>query len=162
MSGEAVSAYIGLGSNLDDPRDQVSRALHELGALPDTHLVARSSLYASAPLGSPGQPDYINAVAQLTTTLEPLRLLDALQGIEQVHRRVRRERWGPRTLDLDLLLYGDHLIDHPRLQVPHPQMQRRDFVLIPLLEIAPELAIPGQGKVRVLASQCSGNGVWRL
>jgi len=159
ISTASVVAYIGIGSNLDDPAAQVLRAFDELDALPDTRLEARSSLYGSRPLGPPDQPDYVNAVARLTTGLEPLQLLDALQSIERDHRRERGVRWGPRTLDLDLLLYGDRRIDHERLSVPHPQMHRRDFVLRPLVEISPELDIPGQGALLELLNTCGDLGV---
>ena len=147
MSVSRARAYIGLGSNLDDPRQQVSSALNELGRLPETSLVDASSLYRSPPLGPPGQPDYVNAVAALETGLAPAPLLAALQALEQRHGRVRAERWGPRTLDLDILVYGDLQSDDPELTLPHPQLARRDFVLVPLHEIAPELEICGLGRV---------------
>lgn len=153
-----TSAYIGLGSNLDQPRRQIERALEELAELPGSRLQARSRLYRSAPVGSP-QPDYINAVAQLDTTLEPLALLDALQALEQRHHRVRLERWGPRTLDLDLLLYGDQHIDHPRLRVPHPELARRNFVLYPLADINPDLALPSGTPLASLLASCSSEGL---
>lgn len=132
-------AYIGLGSNLSTPVEQVSQALSELATLPLSRLVATSSLYASRPVGPQDQPDFINAVAALQTRLSPLALLDQLQALEQQHRRQRMRHWGPRTLDLDLLLYGQLSIDVPRLRVPHPQMVKRAFVLVPLAEIAPTL-----------------------
>jgi 2-amino-4-hydroxy-6-hydroxymethyldihydropteridine diphosphokinase len=132
-------AYIGLGSNLASPIEQVRQALNELATLPLCRLVASSSLYASRPLGPQDQPDFINAVAALETRLSPLALLDQLQALEQQHRRRRQRHWGPRTLDLDLLLYGNEHINAPRLRVPHPQMASRAFVLAPLTEIAPSL-----------------------
>lgn len=135
-------AYIGLGSNLDDPRQQVIDALTELGDIPQSRVAARSSLYRSDPVGPPGQPDYINAVAALETELEPEQLLDALQAIEQTHQRVRKIHWGPRTLDLDILLFDDRTISTERLTVPHAWMLERNFVLWPLAEIAPELLLP--------------------
>lgn len=150
MSRRAEDVYVGLGSNLQNPREQVREALQELGQLPRTRLDRHSSLYRSAPLGPQDQPDYVNAVACLATELEPLPLLEALQAIEQAHGRVRERQWGARTLDLDILLYGDRVIDLPRLQVPHPQMHRRSFVLKPLLEIAPGLEVPGRGPVAEL------------
>lgn len=153
--------YIGLGSNLDNPRRQVETALAELDRLPDSRLVTQSLLYRSDPVGPP-QPDYINAVARLDTDLAPLALLDALQALEREHQRVRAEHWGPRTLDLDLLLYGDQCIDQPRLSVPHPQMARRAFVLYPLMDIAPELALPSGTPVASLLSQCPREGLNRL
>jgi 2-amino-4-hydroxy-6-hydroxymethyldihydropteridine diphosphokinase len=138
-----VAAFIGLGSNLDEPTQQVLSALAELAALPDSELRARSSLYQTPPMGPPNQPDYVNAVAELATRLSPHRLLDELQRIEQKHRRLRQEHWGPRTLDLDLLVYGSAQIDDPRLRVPHPGLADRAFVVVPLAEIAPALQIPG-------------------
>lgn len=157
-------AYVALGSNLAQPAMQVTTALDELARLPASTLTARSSLYRTPPLGPPGQPDYINAVACLSTGLAPQRLLDELQALEQAHGRVREgERWGPRTLDLDLLLYGGERIDTPRLQVPHPQMSERAFVLIPLAEIAPgELQIPGCGTLAALLRNLSEEGIERI
>jgi 2-amino-4-hydroxy-6-hydroxymethyldihydropteridine diphosphokinase len=159
-----ATAYLGLGSNLQQPVSQVADALDELARLPDSTLVARSSLYRTPPLGPPGQPDYINAVACLSTTLEPERLLDELQALEQLHGRVRRgERWGPRTLDLDLLLYGERTIDTKRLQVPHPHMTERAFVLYPMSEIAPaSLEIPGHGPLGALLESIGGEGIERI
>ncbi len=163
MTGGRTQAYIGLGSNLDDPRDQVSRAFAELGRINQSALLRRSSLYRSDPLGPAGQPDYINAVACLGTALSPLALLDAMQAIEQRHRRVRKQRWGPRTLDLDLLLYADECIQQPRLLVPHPEMHRRAFVLYPLAEIAPrELQVPGHGQLTGLLQGCTDRGLEKL
>jgi 2-amino-4-hydroxy-6-hydroxymethyldihydropteridine diphosphokinase len=157
-----VTAYIGLGSNLDDPESQVRRACAELAQIADSRLVAVSPLYRSEPLGPPGQPDYINAVARLATTLSPERLLDALQAIEQAHGRVRKERWGARTLDLDVLLYGEQVIDSARLTVPHPHMSGRAFVLYPLADIAPELVVPGLGPLVGLLAACPAEGLERL
>ncbi|WP_295448502.1 2-amino-4-hydroxy-6-hydroxymethyldihydropteridine diphosphokinase [uncultured Thiodictyon sp.] len=157
-----VLAYIGLGSNLDDPRAQLCRAIHELAGLPGCTLRARSSLYATAPLGPVAQPEFVNAVAVLTTKLTPLALLGALQGIERDHGRVRDgARWGPRTLDLDLLLYGDWQLQLPGLTLPHPEMARRAFVLVPLAEIAPAgLLIPGQGDLAgLLAARDDRDGI---
>ncbi|NDL70944.1 2-amino-4-hydroxy-6-hydroxymethyldihydropteridine diphosphokinase [Vreelandella alkaliphila] len=128
-------AYIGLGSNLDDPISQIRHALSELGELPLCQLVATSSLYTTRPVGPQDQPDFINAVAALETKLSPLALLDQLQALEQRHRRRRLQHWGPRTLDLDLLLYDQEMIKRPRLQVPHPYMHERAFVLVPLEEL---------------------------
>lgn len=128
-------AYIGLGSNLENPVAQVRQALDELDGLPLSSLVAQSSLYATPPLGPQDQPDFINAVAVVKTALSPLSLLDQLQALEQRHRRQRLRHWGPRTLDLDLLLYGQQTIERPRLRVPHPHMHKRAFVLVPLAEV---------------------------
>lgn len=149
-----VRCYIGLGSNLEEPRQQVLQALEELAQLPASKLVDASSLYRSDPVGPPGQPDYINAVACLETTLEAHTLLDQLQAIEQAHDRVRKIHWGPRTLDLDLLLYGDDTISTERLTVPHAFMTERSFVLWPLAEIAPELQLPDGQKLDQLLSLC--------
>lgn len=152
---DSVIAYVGLGSNQENPVSQVRRAVHELAALPSSRLYATSRLYRSAPLGPADQPDFINAVAALETRLPADTLLAALQSIEACHGRVRGAvRWGPRTLDLDLLLYGDGVIDAPDLQVPHPGLPQRMFVLYPLNEIAPDLAVPGRGTVRELLQQC--------
>ena len=135
-------AFIGLGSNLDKPEDQVKRAVLSLQELPNTQLLKVSSWYKSTPVGPKEQPDYINGVAMLHTELQALTLLDALQKIENQHKRIRDIHWGPRTLDLDLLLYGDDLINHSRLIVPHPHMLERNFVMVPLAELDPEVRVP--------------------
>lgn len=142
-----VVAYIGLGSNLGDPRAQVGRAIEALARLPGCTLGRRSSLYCTTPVGPMPQPEYVNAVVSITTGLAPLGLLAALQGIEHDHGRVRDgTRWGPRTLDLDLLLYGDWQLRLPDLVLPHPELANRAFVLVPLAEIAPTtLQVPGLG-----------------
>lgn len=144
--------YVGIGSNLDDPIAHVRRAFDDLSVLRNTVLIAHSSLYRSEPVGPAGQPDYINAAASLMTRLNPADLLSALQGIEIAHGRERNgERWGPRTLDLDLLVYGRETADGPRLTLPHPRIAERNFVLLPLEEIAPELQVPGLMSVATLA-----------
>lgn len=143
-------AYIGLGSNLDEPIQQLSTALQELNQLANCQLIAQSSLYSSKPVGPQDQPDFVNAVAKLKTNLEPLALLDELQALEQSHRRIRERHWGPRTLDLDLLLYDDDFITHPRLKVPHLHMHERGFVLLPLSEIDPNIELPGKGLVTLI------------
>ncbi len=148
-------ACIGLGSNLDDPVRQVDSALSELADLPLTRLLRHSSLYRSAPMGPADQPDYVNAAALLETALEPLELLDALQAIEAAHGRRRAQRWGPRTLDLDLLVYADLRLDHPRLVLPHPGIGERAFVLVPMAEIVPDMMIPGVGALAVAAAAVS-------
>jgi 2-amino-4-hydroxy-6-hydroxymethyldihydropteridine diphosphokinase len=141
----------------------VETALGELAALPSTRLVTASSRYRTPPMGPPDQPDYVNAVAELETALAPLALLDELQRIESAHLRQRgAERWGPRTLDLDLLLYGDARLDLPRLTVPHPGIADRAFVLVPLAEIAPDLSIPGLGPLRRLVEKVSAAGMEKL
>lgn len=158
-----VLAYIGLGSNLAGPRSQVLRALTALAGLPDTELATASSLYHSAPMGPANQPDYINAVAAVQTALGPLQLLDALQAIEHRQRRIRStQRWGPRTLDLDLLLYGQRRLHSPRLTVPHYGMHERAFVLYPLAEIAPDVHIPGKGPLSALLADCPAADLRRL
>jgi len=166
-----VEVYIGLGANLDDPRAQVMQAIDELAALPDSRLLAISALYRSTPMALPDQaqtlpeqPDYINAVAKLETALAPHALLDALQAIEQAHGRQRDGlRWGPRTLDLDLLLYENQQLDDERLQVPHTGMAVRNFVLYPLGELASrELDIPGVGRLADLLNRCSPEGLEKI
>ncbi len=145
-----IVAYIGLGSNLDQPEKHVLDAMAELELLPDCCKVKISSLYRSAPIGPQDQPDFINAVVQLETELSAQSLLEQLQQLEQKHGRVRTQHWGPRTLDLDLLLYGNMIIKTEKLTVPHPHMAERSFVLCPLLEIAPELVIPKLGRLSEL------------
>lgn len=145
--------YIGLGANLDQPQQQLEQALHELAQLPSVELIAHSSLYHSKPVGPQDQPDYINAAALLETALEPLVLLDALQQLEQDHGRIRKRHWGERTLDLDILLIDDLVIDSERLQVPHPHAKQRSFVLTPLLEINPELTFPDGTVVEQLLTE---------
>ena len=146
----AVSAYIGIGANLGDARANVLDAVQRLGRMPGATLEAVSSLYRSAPIDSCGD-DYVNAVARLSTTLEAHALLQALFDIEQAHGRERPYYNAPRTLDLDLLLYGDAQIATPTLTVPHPRMCERAFVLLPLLEIAPDIHIPGRAPARQFA-----------
>lgn len=158
-----VSAYIGLGSNLGEPLQQLDAAFTALNKLSGSRVAKRSSFYTSKPMGPADQPDYINAVAELETALAPQDLLLALQAIEQLQGRERSgQRWGARTLDLDLLLYADKVIDTEHLQVPHPGLAERDFVLIPLTEIAPELEIPGQPALKQLLENCQGYGLQRL
>lgn len=158
-----VKAYIGLGSNLGDPVAQVRRALEELECLPRTRVLAVSSLYRNPPMGPQDQPAYVNAVAAIATGLAAEHLLDELLAIEAAHGRRRGEqRWGPRQLDLDLLLYGDQRIDTGRLQVPHPGVGERRFVLAPLAEIDPELRIAGLGSVRSLLARCPDTPMQRI
>lgn len=134
----------------------------ELAAIPESKLLASSALYRSAPVGPGEQPDYINAAALLETSLTPLALLDALQTIEQHHQRVRIEHWGPRTLDLDILLFDEQTIDSERLKVPHPYMTQRNFVLYPLADIAPELKLPDGKSLQELIAQCPRDGLARI
>lgn len=148
------TAFIGLGSNLEDPRGQLLRAFAEIEVLPDTRLVARSSLYCSAPLGYPDQPEFVNAVAKIATALTPQALLQALLEIEHRHGRERIFRNAPRTLDMDVLLYDDEQLHEHGLTIPHPQMHLRAFVLRPLLEIAPDAGIPGIGRAAMAIEGC--------
>ncbi len=136
----------------------------ELGGLPETELLARSALYRTAPVGPADQPEYINAVASLKTHLSPRALLEALQAVERLHGRQRDgTRWGPRTLDLDILLYGDEHLSEPGLQIPHPEMGWRAFVLVPLADVAPvALLVPGVGTLADMLEQCPRQGVMRL
>ena len=156
-------AYVGLGANLQDPEAQVRRAFDELSALPQSRLTSRSHLYKSPPLGPPDQPDYINAVAALETGLEPLALLGELRAIELRHGRHRDGRhWAARTLDLDLLLHGEWVLDTPELTLPHPGLHERVFVLYPLSDVAPELHVPGRGSVRELRGRLGAVRIQRL
>jgi 2-amino-4-hydroxy-6-hydroxymethyldihydropteridine diphosphokinase len=155
-------AFVGLGSNLADPVEQVTHALAALDSLPQTRVVRRSSLYRSAPVGYLDQPDFINAVAQLETQLAPRALLDALLALEHECGRTREFRNAPRTLDLDVLLYDDLVHHEHGLTVPHPQMHLRAFVLQPLLEIAPDCVIPGVGAAAEAAKVCEDQQLERL
>ncbi len=162
MSG--VRVYIGLGSNLDDPAAQTKRAFAELAELSQTRMLARSHLYKSKPLGPQDQPDYLNAVAVLETQLEPLDLLHRLRALEERHgrRRAGERHWGPRSLDLDILLYGDIRMQTPELTLPHPGVHERSFVLYPLEEVAPALVIPGHGPVQSLRDRCHAPAIERV
>jgi 2-amino-4-hydroxy-6-hydroxymethyldihydropteridine diphosphokinase len=157
-------AFVGLGGNVDQPRAHIESALNELTALDSTIVLAASPLYRSRPMGPPNQPDFINAAVHLQTSLAPFCLLDALQQIEKGHGRVRGgERWGPRPLDLDLLLYGADRIATPRLTVPHPGLAERAFVLYPLFDIAPaDLIIPGRGSLGALKARVEGASVEKI
>lgn len=155
-------AYIGLGSNLDDPRAQLEQAFAELSSIPATELMDRSALYRSQAVGPGDQPDYINAVALLDTNLTPIQLLDTLQAIEQSHKRVRIEHWGPRTLDLDILLFDNQTINSERLQVPHPYISQRNFVIYPLADINPTLTLPSGIALADLLANCPKDGLERL
>lgn len=161
-----VTAWIALGSNvagdMASPEEQLESACEMLADLPGTRLLRRSSWYRSAPFGPVEQDDFINGVAELETLLQPHALLDNLLAIEIAHGRKREQRWGPRTLDLDILLHGDETIDSPRLQLPHPGIPERNFVLYPLRELEPGLEIPGMGSVAKLADAVSATGIERL
>ena len=156
-----ADAYIGLGSNLGDSAATLAAAFAELSELPGSRLVARSSLYRSDPVDAVG-PDYVNAVARLETALSPQELLAELQRIELTHGRDRPHRNAPRTLDLDLLLHGQVAIDEPGLVVPHPRLQERAFVLVPLHELAPMLEVPGRGPVEGLLRAVAEQRIARL
>lgn len=155
-------AYVGLGSNLDDPVRQVLQALDELDRLPHTRLVKRSSLFRTSPVGHAAQPDFVNAAARLETGLPAERLLDELQRIEAAHGRTRSFPNAPRTLDLDLLLFGELQLKSERLSVPHPRLHERAFVLEPLVELDPDLVVPGLGPARDWQARTRGQGVQRI
>ncbi len=155
-------AYLGLGSNLDTPIEQLRDARMAICAINGIEEIAFSSLYRSPPMGSQNQPDYVNAVMAIKTNLPPLILLSTLQHIENEQGRVRTERWGARTLDLDILLFGDQILDFPNLIVPHYGMTERAFVLYPLFEIAPDLMIPKHGTLAELVARCPLDGLERL
>lgn len=157
-----IRCFIGLGSNLEKPEQQIKRACKSLQSLPETRLVATSPLYQSTAIGPGDQPDYINGVAELDTALTAEQLLDQLQTIENQQARKREIRWGPRTLDLDLLLFGDNEIDSHRLQVPHPRLHQRNFVLYPLHDLAPNLQLPDGQKLVTLLNQISSSGLKQL
>lgn len=155
-----TSAYIGLGANLGEPPVQLRIALAAIAQLPDTRVVATSRFYRSAPMGPPEQPDYCNAVCEIDTELSPRVLLEALIGIERAVGRTRGgERWGPRRLDLDLLHVQGVVIDEPGLHLPHPGIAQRNFVLVPLAELAPALEIPGLGSVAQRAHEVGSEGL---
>ncbi|PHQ25582.1 2-amino-4-hydroxy-6-hydroxymethyldihydropteridine diphosphokinase [Marinobacter guineae] len=157
-----TDAFIGLGSNLEEPAAQLARAVSELAALPGSTLVAQSAFYASRPVGPQDQPDFVNGAVWLQTELEPHQLLDQLQAIEQAHGRERLRHWGPRTLDLDLLLFGERILDDKRLTVPHRELPNRDFVLQPLLDLKPDLTLPDGTPVAALRHQCPDNRLRKL
>ena len=159
-----MPVYVGLGSNLDDPEQQVRRALDSLRELPRTRLVAVSGLYRTPPMGPQDQPDYVNAVAGLLTRQAPEELLLSLQNLERSLGRVRKEgdRWGPRVIDLDILVYGKVQQSLPGLSLPHPGILERNFVLFPLCDIAPALLVPGQGVVSELANRLGDKGLQRI
>ena len=156
-------AYIALGSNLNDPVAQVSQAIQHLMTVRKTRVLLQSSLYRSAPIGPPDQPDFINGVVGALTLLTPAELLAELQSIEQRMGRVSpAQRWGARIIDLDILIYGELRSDTPSLQLPHPEMHKRNFVMVPLAEIAPALLLPGHGVASSVAMQLQLNGLEKL
>ncbi|WP_148252550.1 2-amino-4-hydroxy-6-hydroxymethyldihydropteridine diphosphokinase [Aidingimonas lacisalsi] len=153
------TAYIALGSNIDSPQLHIERAMEELGRLPITQLTRCSPLYSSRPVGPQDQPDFVNAVVAVSTRLSPLALLDQLQALEQRHGRQRQRRWGPRTLDLDLLLYGERRMQTSRLTLPHPHMLERAFVLTPLADIAGHVSLAGGEDIATLACRLPDDGL---
>lgn len=155
-----IRVYLALGSNLADPLHQVQSALNALAALPDTTLVATSSLYRTPPYGPPDQPDFLNAAVALDTALAAETLLDHTQRIELEQGRVRKaHRWGPRTLDLDIMLFGEQTLSMPRLTVPHYDMHNRAFMLLPLLEIAPALTLPNGTRIADLLATLDSSSI---
>ncbi|AXK71961.1 2-amino-4-hydroxy-6-hydroxymethyldihydropteridine diphosphokinase [Lysobacter sp. TY2-98] len=159
-----VEAYIGLGANIGDAAAAVERAFDRLDQQAGIRVIARSSLYRTPAWGVTEQPDFINAVAEIATTLGPLPLLEALLAVEREAGRDRRagERWGPRVLDLDVLLYGDAIIEEPGLRVPHPHLHERAFVLVPLAEVAPSKHVPGHGPVVALRERVASGDIQAL
>lgn len=156
-------AYIGLGSNLQEPRAQVIKAYEALRSIPQTRAIVRSPLFGSKPLGSVEQPDFVNAVAGVLTQLSPEALLAQLRALEQVlGRPARHEKWGPRIIDLDLLIYGREQRSDPDLVLPHPGIVERNFVLYPLAAIAPDLDVPGLGRAASLKDRVDAAGLWPL
>ena len=147
---DVVRAYIGLGSNLDRPRSQVKRAILALAELPETRVIQDAGYYVSSPMGPADQPDYINTVVQIETRLSPQDLLHACQQIEQQLGRIRTRHWGERTIDLDILLYGDRQIETDTLRIPHPGIWQRDFVYLPLLAIDDTISLPGSGQLKTI------------
>lgn len=158
----AITVFIGIGSNLNNPRQQVAKAVAALSQIPQTRFIAISPWYRSAPLGPGDQPDYINAVARIETNLQPEPLLAALQAIETRQGRTRDIRWGPRTLDLDILLYGNSTIASPQLIVPHPRLAQRNFVLFPLYDLAPALQLPDGTILAELLANTTTAGIVRV
>jgi 2-amino-4-hydroxy-6-hydroxymethyldihydropteridine diphosphokinase len=158
----AVKAVVALGSNLEDPESQVRRGFTELAALPETWVTGRSSLYRTAPIGFKEQPAFVNACALVETRLSARALLDALLAIEQRHGRVRQIANGPRTLDLDIILYGGATLDEPGLTLPHPRAHERAFVLAPLADVWPDAVIPGKGAASELLAALGDKSVERL
>jgi 2-amino-4-hydroxy-6-hydroxymethyldihydropteridine diphosphokinase len=158
-----IRVYVGLGSNLEDPVAQVLEAVEELEMIPDSILVSRSSLYRGKPMGIADQPDYVNAVVAMDTLLSAENFLQELIRIEDLQGRVRDgEEWGPRIIDLDLLMYGKQKINTPDLIVPHPGMHERDFVIIPLSELAGDVNVPGQGRLTALINKCENHSLRKL
>lgn len=162
MAAQTHTACVALGANIGEPLRRIEAGFAALAALPDTRLLARSSLYRSAPVGYADQPDFINAVAMIETALTPHALLDAVLNIERVNGRIREFPNAPRTLDLDIVLYGDVVLQEPGLTIPHARMLERAFVMMPLAEIAPDVRVPGQGKVSDLVRRVDAASVAQL
>ncbi len=158
----AVHAVVALGGNIDGPEAHVTRAFGELARLPQTSVLVRSSLYRTAPVGYTDQPAFINACALLETALAPRALLEGLLAIERAHGRVRDIPNGPRTLDLDIVLFGEQLVDEPGLVIPHPRAHERAFVLDPLLEVWPQAVLPGRGPAAACRKRLASGGIERL
>lgn len=157
-----ITAFVALGSNLGDPAGQIRSALRALDKLPDTRLVRQSSFYRNPPEGGLDQPEFVNAVARIETRIGPRALLDRLLEIERAHGRVRDYPNAPRTLDLDIVLYGDSVVQETGLTIPHPRMLERVFVLVPLAEIAPDAMVPGKGRVADLLRDVDASGMIKL
>ena len=163
MISSPITAYIGLGSNLSKPIVQIEKAIEKIGIIPQSQLLSVSSLYISKPMGTQDQNDYINAVLALETALSAIELLNALQSIENNAGRVRKEnRWGARILDLDIILFGNEIINTDRLTIPHYGMSEREFVLLPLAEIAPELILPNGENIKELSQNIALNSMVKL
>lgn len=158
----STDAFIGLGSNLEDPTAQLALAVSELAQLPQTTLVAQSAFYASRPVGPQDQPDFVNGAVWLRTDLTAHELLDHLQAIEQAHGRERLRHWGPRTLDLDILVFGEQTLADERLTVPHRELRNRDFALQPLLDLKPDLILPDGESIATLRRLCPDNNLRKL
>ncbi|MEH6359073.1 MAG: 2-amino-4-hydroxy-6-hydroxymethyldihydropteridine diphosphokinase [Pseudomonadales bacterium] len=156
---QSSRVYIGIGSNLENPLEQLKAAVSGLRDIPGTQLLTVSNIYQTAPIGPAGQPDYTNAAALLESTLTPEALLDELQKIELDQGRVREVRWGPRTLDLDIILYAGMTIRTARLTVPHVEMENRNFVLVPLMDISPELVLPNGASLKAVSKQAGNEGI---
>jgi 2-amino-4-hydroxy-6-hydroxymethyldihydropteridine diphosphokinase len=155
-------AFLGLGSNLESPLKQLTNAIESIKAIPSTTLLQTSSFYKNSPVGPQDQPDFLNAVVSIDTELRPYKLLDYLQEIETRQGRTRDIRWGARTLDLDILLFGDEIINTKRLVIPHREMHKRGFVIQPLYEIAPDLEIPGQGLLKDLIRYINTSDMYKI
>ena len=158
----SVHVYLSLGSNLNQPQEQIKTAFAELNQLPFTRLLKQSGLWTSQPIGPQDQPDFVNAAALIATQLEPLALLDELQALERLHQRVKTRHWGERTLDIDIICYDQQFLRSPRLNLPHPEAKNRAFVLLPLMQLNPELHLPKQGTIADLAKQVADQEIYPI